>query len=125
MATSNLYDCFASIEDSLSLKGSIINNYLSKMGSCAGCGGPNRRAEKYKVNRLTEDSPMKSSITPSELPIRKHKERVIDDLNETKKRIDSNNLINTLLNSSVMYNEPVSSQGVRSSSKWGSPGYQK
>lgn len=48
------------------------------MGSCATCVGPNRRAEKYRVNRLTEDSPMKSSITPSELPIRKHKDRVIE-----------------------------------------------
>ena len=51
------------------------------MGGCAGCVGPNRRAEQYKVNRLTEDSPLKQSITPSELPVRKHKEKVIEELN--------------------------------------------
>ena len=47
------------------------------MGACAGCVGPDRRAEKYKVNRLTEDSPMKNSVTPSELPVRRQKDKVI------------------------------------------------
>ena len=54
----------------------IYNKIVIKMGGCAGCMGPERRAEKYKVNRLTSDSPLKNSVSPSELPIRRHKERL-------------------------------------------------
>jgi len=35
------------------------------MGACAGCMGPQRREDNYKVNRLTENSPIKSRVTPS------------------------------------------------------------
>jgi hypothetical protein len=59
----------------------IIHNNKQNMGGCAGCVGPNRRAEKYKVSRLTEDSPIKKSVTPSELPIRRYTEKVIEELN--------------------------------------------
>lgn len=69
------------------------------MGACAGCVGPNRRAENYRVNRLTEDSPIKSRVTPSELPVTNHKIRIIEELNESKRRLEGNNLISTLINS--------------------------
>ncbi len=35
------------------------------MGACAGCAGPNRKFSDYKVNRLTENSPIKNKITSS------------------------------------------------------------
>lgn len=87
------------------------------MGGCAGCVGPNRRAEKYKVNRLTEDSPIKNSVTPSELPLRRYTEKVIEELNESKKRIDhNNNLINPLLSSLGILHEAGGQKGRMSSS---------
>ena len=32
----------------------FYNNFMNKMGGCAGCMGPSRRDENYRVNRLTE-----------------------------------------------------------------------
>jgi hypothetical protein len=39
------------------------------MGGCAGCMGPTRRGENYRVNRLTENSPIKNKLSPSMLPV--------------------------------------------------------
>jgi hypothetical protein len=61
--------------------------------------GPNRRANNYQVNRLTENSPIKSRVSVAELPSR-HKERILEELNESKRRYEQNNLIGTLINAS-------------------------
>jgi hypothetical protein len=79
------------------------------MGACAGCVGPERRAEKYRVTRLTEDSPIRSSLTPSELPIRRHKDKVVSELNESKKRFDHSNNLISLLSASGIHPERESS----------------
>ena len=69
------------------------------MGACAGCMGPNRRANNYQVNRLTENSPIKSRVSVAELPSR-NKERILEELNESKRKYEQNNLIGTLINAS-------------------------
>jgi hypothetical protein len=33
------------------------------MGGCAGCMGPSRRDENYRVNRLTENAVIKSRVS--------------------------------------------------------------
>jgi hypothetical protein len=67
-------------------KAICVNNFtIILMGACAGCMGPNRRDENYRVNRLTENSPIKSRVSPSELPLRP-KDRILDDLADSKRR---------------------------------------
>ena len=51
------------------------------MGGCAGCMGPDRRAENYKVNRLTENSPIKSRLSSSELPVNRNRDKIYEDMN--------------------------------------------
>lgn len=51
------------------------------MGGCAGCMGPNRRESNYRVNKLTEHSPIKSRLSMSELPINRNRDRINEDGN--------------------------------------------
>ena len=41
----------------------VYNNFVNKMGGCAGCMGPSRRDENYRVNRLTENAVIKSRVS--------------------------------------------------------------
>lgn len=47
------------------------------MGACAGCMGPSRRDQNYKVNRLTENAPIKNRVSSSELPVNKYRDQVV------------------------------------------------
>ena len=41
----------------------FYNYFVNKMGGCAGCMGPSRRDENYRVNRLTENAIIKSRVS--------------------------------------------------------------
>jgi hypothetical protein len=77
--------------------------------------GPNRRANNYQVNRLTENSPIKSRVSVAELPSR-NKDRILEELNESKRKYEQTNLIGTLLHSPILPDKQVHSRISRNDS---------
>jgi hypothetical protein len=69
--------------------------------------GPSRRDENYRVNRLTENAPIKSRVS-SQLPSYQHQKKIVEELSQEKKKLDQSNLLGVLMSSPEL--NPASSK---------------